>query len=201
MKTQLFTVKLPLLLFHHTESLPDVKVLAETKFLFRGDKSALIYTWGGYGLRLHVPAGSSASFTARVIHSENLELPEGTESVSPMFWVSSEGEVTGPVGVEIEHWAEITDEEGYSHLGFMGYKLEKQAPFELKEYRGQFSSSLNFGRIDVDFSEWWFTIKRTLRRNAPMFQAKLYYRIMQPSEGEREAHIVIAPDSSISKVS
>ena len=175
-----------------------MEVLAETKFLFRGDKSAMVYTWEGYGLKLHVPAGSSASFRAQIVYSTKFELPEGTKSVSPFYWVTSKGELTGRVGVEIQHCAEGMDCSG---LRFAAYKVEKQktTAHVFKEYASaQFSSVhvSSYGRIDVNFSSWMFQIRRMLNSdNAPVFLAQLYY-----CKQQMETNIVILPNAVMSQV-
>ena len=178
-----------------------MEVLAETKFLFRGDKSALVYNWEGYGLKLHVPAGSSASFKAETIYSTVFELPEGTEPVSPFYCVSSKGELTGPVGVEIQHFADGMDCSG---LSFAACKVEnkKIAKYVFKEYSAQFSNISSYGKMEVNFSSWIFYIKRKLNsNNAPLFLAQLYYlnNVHQPSK--MQADIVIVPNVDQSEVS
>ena len=184
---------------YYLETLPDMKVVAETKFLFRGDKSALVYNWEGYGLKLHVPAGSSASFRAQIVDSVKFELPEGTEPVSPFYCVTSKGELTGPVGVEIQHFAD-SECADCSGLSFAVYRVEKEKPavFLFKEYSAQFSytSSYGLGRIEVNFSKLIFRIVRKITsRFAPVFRVQLFYCILQ-----MEADIVIAPNIDLSQV-
>ena len=186
----------------NTDTLPDVEVLAETTFLFNGDKSAVVHSWEGYGLKLHVPAGSTASFTARVVHSKWFELPEGTQLVGNHFyWVTSEGELTGPVGVEI-HVAGITDEKALSALRFAAYKLEKpKPPYIFKEIQDHFSNtSSSYLRRDLEFSGWLCAIMYWLRIWKQFFVAKLF---CEPSAStyECKAHIVIVPDTDECQVS
>ena len=167
-----------------------MKVVAETKFPFRGDKSAVVYTWDDYGLRLHVPEGSTADFRARIVHSTKFVLPKGTELVSPFYWISSKGKATGPVGVEIQRSAEDLVEENYG-LEFVVYKMENpELPYVFKEYSGQFSSNWSYGRIDVEFSDRFFAIKKFFGL-IPMFLAQLYY-----CRDQTEAHIVIVPNKA-----
>ena len=174
-----------------------MEVLAETKFLFRGDKSALVYNWEGYGLKLHVPAGSSASFRAQIVDSAKFQLPESTEPVSPFYCVSSKGELTGPVGVEIQHCAD-SECADCSGLSFGVYRVEKEKPavFLFKEHSAQFSYISSYGRIQVNFSKLIFRIVRKITsRFAPVFRVQLFYCIQQ-----MEADIVIAPNIDLSQV-
>ena len=191
----------------NTDTLPDVEVLAETTFLFNGDKSAVVHSWEDYGLKLHVPEGSTASFTARVVHCKWFELPEGTELVGNHFyWVTSEGELTGPVGVEI-HVAGITDEKTLSTLGFAAYKLEKpKPPYIFKEIHDHFSNtSSSYLRRDLDFSVWFFAPIKAIMYYLGIwkqrFIAKLFCEQLAGSTYECKAHIVIVPDTHECQVS
>ena len=178
-----------------------MEVLAETKFLFNGDKSSVVHSWEEYGLKLHVPEGSTASFTARVVHSKLFELPEGTKLVSNYFyWVTSEGALTGPVGVET-HVAGITDQKGLSTLRFAAYKLEKPKPpyvFEICD----FSSTSSCLRGNLQFSDWFFTpIVYFLGCWRQSFIAKVFCEPLAGSTYECRAHIVIVPDTDECQVS
>ena len=62
-----------------------------------------MYSWEEYGFKLHVSRKSTASFKVRVVNLKTYELPEGTELLSPFYWVTSDGDTAGPVGVEIQH--------------------------------------------------------------------------------------------------
>ena len=167
-----------------------MEVIAETQFLFRGDKSAVVHSWKDFGLKLYVPEGSTAEFRVRLVHSTKFVLPEGTESMSPVYWITSKGETTGKVGVEIQHWAEALDEEHYG-LEFAAYKMENpELPYVFKTYPVHFSSSPNYGRMDVDFSDWIFVIKKFFRK-IPKLLAKLYY-----CKNRDEAHIVMVSNGN-----
>ena len=179
-----------------------MEVLAETKFLFNGEKSArIVHSWEEYGLKLHVPEGSTASFAARVVRSKLFELPEGTKLVGNYFyWVTSKGELTGPVGVEI-HVAGITDEKGLSTLRFAAYKLEKPKPpyvFEICD----FSSTSSCLRGNLQFSDWFFApIMYFLGCWRQSFIAKVFCEPLAGSTYECRAHIVIVPDTDECQVS
>ena len=184
----------------------DVEVLAETMFLFKGDKSAVVHSWKGYGLKLHVPEGSTADFTARVVHSKSFELPEGTELVSPFYCVTSKGELTGTVGVEIQHCARNMDEKSLSAgLQFAACKVEKtEPPYVFKKILGDFSSSSSYGRSEVEFSGWLFALTKFRKKMLGIkqeFQARIYYEPLTAVTYECRAHLVIVPDTDACQVS
>ena len=172
---------------------------AETKFLVRAEKAPLTYRWEGYGLNLYVPEGTTASFSIKAVWSNSFELPDGTELVSPVFLVSCERKVEGPVGVELQHCARVREEGEKSGLSFVVCKVEKpKPPYQFELVEGQFSSSSNYGRVEVDFCSKIMAVTRQ-RGHSPdlMFQAKLYYQQVQQSKPV--VHFVIVPkhDTSI----
>ena len=138
----------------HTDSLPDVEILAKDSFLFNGDQSPLMFSWEEYGLQLHVSERSTASFKVRVVNPRTFEIPEGTELLSPFYWVTSEGDTAGPVGVEIQHCARIT-EEGLSGLGVAMHEVyeNRGSPYRFKEVAGHLSSNSGYARMEVQFSD------------------------------------------------
>ena len=178
-------------------------MLAETTFLFRRDKSTVVHCWEGYGLKLHVPEGSTTDFTARVVHSKWFELPEGTELVSPFYWVTSKGELTEPVGVEIQHCARIMDDS--ASLQFAACKVEKpKPPYAFKKILGHFSSSSSYGRSEVEFSVWLFAITKFCKKTFGIeqeFQARIYYEPLPADIYECRAHLVIIPNIDACQVS
>ena len=76
-----------------------------------------MYSWEEYGFKLHVSRKSTASFKVRVVNLKTYELPEGTELLSPFYWVTSDGDTAGPVGVEIQHNCARITNRGLSGLG------------------------------------------------------------------------------------
>ena len=172
-----------------------MEVIAETKFLFSGDKSAVVHSWEGYGLKLHVPEGSTADFRARIVRSTKFILPEETELVSQFYWVTSKGKLTGPVGVEIQHCAQIEEKDTYG-LKFAAHKLNTpQSPYVFKKLNGQFSSTSSYRR-EIEFSNWYFaTIAEKVFGIKPVFNASLYY-FSKPSKSRHDCvvHIVVVPN-------
>ena len=176
-----------------------MEVLADIKFTYCGNKSAVVYSWDEYGLKLHVPEGSTASFRARVVHSMKFVFPEDTELASPFYWVDGIGELAGPVGVEIQHCAHIM--KGHSTgLQFVVCKVEKpEPPYIFKEFDGRFSN--NHGIADIEFSSRFFAIKKAFGLEQ-RFQARLYYSpYCEQVPYECTAHVVIVPDTRACQVS
>ena len=68
--------------------------------------------------------------------------------MSPFYWVTSKGELTELVGVEIQHCARIMDEKCLTAgLQFAACKVEKTEPhaYVFKKILGHFSSSSSDG--------------------------------------------------------
>jgi len=187
-------------------SLSAVEVFAETRFEVSAERSPLTYQWEGHGLRLQLPEGATASFTIRAVWSSKFELPKGTELVSPVYWVSCEGEVGGPVGVELQHCARVREEGQWSGLSFAVFKVEKtEPPYQFELCEGQFNSRSSYGRLEVEFSSRLVAIIRWILgwgpeqpTSDPMFLAKLYYQQQQLSA--TTAHFVVVPQVDITKV-
>lgn len=176
-------------------------VYAETRFVVSAEKAPLTYRWEGNGLNLHVPEGTSASFSIKAVWSSDFELPEGTELVSPVYLVSCEGEVGGAVGVELQHCAQVNQEDQNSGLDFVVCKVEKEKPpYQFEVCRGQFSNASSFGRVEVKFSSKFLAIIRWIAgwgpsqvpQAAPTFLAKLYYQ-QQQQQSNTTVHFVIVP--------
>ena len=165
--------------------------------MFSRDQSPLMYSWEEYGIKLHVSRKSTASFKVRVVNPKTFELPEGTELLSPFYWVTSEGDTAGPVGVEIQHCARITNR-GLSGLGVAVHKVhdKPEPPYLFEEVKGHLSSSSGYAKMKVEFSDRILALFRRLRRTLKLemrFQARLYYEPLLTTTCE--AHLVIVPDT------
>ena len=171
-----------------------MQVLAETMFQYGGDH-AQTHEWKGYGLKLHVTKGSTASFKARIVHSTKFILPEETELVSPIYWVTSIGDTLGPVKVEIQHAIDIKKDAELSGLGSAVYRVQRsEDSYRFNMAEGHFSYESSFGQIELEFSDRFFALIRKARRMLgwDKFHARLYY--YNTSIVEFTAHLVIVPD-------
>ena len=89
----------------------------------------MVLTQGGLfewkGLRLQVPAGSlSAGMTKcrisiRMSLSGQFQLPEDSDLLNPVFWISAPCKFTKPITLEIEHCALRENETVLSDLSFV----------------------------------------------------------------------------------
>ena len=199
-----------------TDFLPSVETYAETTLEVSVERAAQTYQWEGYGLSLHVPKGTKTYFNLKAVSSKKFELPEGTELVSAVYWVSCEGEVGGPVGVELQHCARVREGGKSSGMSFAVCRAVPPYQFELCE--GQFRSGSNYGRMEMGFSDWFLTTVRRIAVERPltfvrnllhlgpkqesavaMFLAKLYYE-QQQQLPSATAHFVILPYLEICQV-
>ena len=175
-----------------------MKAYAETKFEVRAERSSLTYEWKNHGLRIRLPEQATASFHIKAVWSSRFELLEGTELVSPVYWVSYEGEVGGQVGVELQHCARVRAEGQQSGLSFAVCKLEKaEPPFRFELCEGQFSSRSTYGRMEVGISRMLVAMVRRVKEWGreqttadPTFLAKVYYHQQQ---SRVTAHIMMVP--------
>ena len=100
------------------------------------------FEWEGYGLRLHVPEGSlpgdmeMCTVNIRASLSGKFQLPEDTDLLSPVFWISAPCKSTKPVTLEIQHYA-LRDEIVLSGLSFVSAKdSQKDLPYRFKQLDG-----------------------------------------------------------------
>ena len=178
-------------------------VFAETGwFEVSAERSTQIYQWDGYGLWLQFPAGASANFRIKVVSSRNFELPEGAELVSPVYLLSCDREIGGPVRVELQHCARVNHEGVRSGLRFIMCKAKFPYQFEL--CGGQFRSSSSYGRMELELCSkfvaivWWPMAWGPEKPQVDfLFLAKLYYE-KQQQQSTSVVHTVIVPNMEIS---
>ena len=173
--------------------------------MFNANQS--LFSWEEYGFKLHAPRKSTANFKVRVVKLKKYELPEGTELLSPFYWVTSEGDTAGPVGVEIQHCCGRIAKERLSGMGFAMHKVfnEKSEPSRsFEEVRGQLSNSDGYAITKIDFSDRIVALFRRLKRSLHLerrYQAKLYYYNEPSVRTTCVAHVVITPDVNACHVS
>ena len=136
-------------------SIPGVEVIEEAEFTVstRGGS----FHWKGYGLRLHIsedslPAGvEECKINIRVSLSGQFQLPEGSEFLSPIFWISAPYKFICPVTLEIQHCALTEDESALSNLNFVSTKCsQKELPYRFKQMQGGvFTKNSTYGSIQL----------------------------------------------------
>ena len=144
------------------------------------------FEWDGYGLpKFHVPEGSLQDGTRKcMVHvggslSGEFQLPEDTDLLSPVFWISAPCKFAKPVTLEIQHCALREDETVLSDLRFVSaICFQKDLPYRFKQLgEGVFTVHSSYGSIQLShFSGKAITgIKRTPR----LCCAHLYHTIEQ----------------------
>ena len=141
------------------------------------------YEWKDRGLKLEMPAKSTATFNLKIVSSEKFQLPKEVEQLSPVYWVESKGELGGPVELELEHSAEVIQDIQKRGLRFaVCRKKNGESSYEFKLCEGQFISSR--GKLEIQhFCIWRVAVVRL--RSAfgvpQLFLANLYYQRVSPT--------------------
>ena len=125
---------------------------------FRVQTEGGSFEWKGFGIRLHVskdslPAGvRQCKINIRVSLSGQFQLPEGTDLLSPVFWISAPCKFTKPVTLEIQHCALTEDEAVLSNLSFVSANCsQKDLPYIFKPLEGGvFTKHSNYGSIQLN---------------------------------------------------
>ena len=116
------------------------------------------FEWEGYGLKFHVPEGSlptgmeEARVIIRVSLSGQFQLPEDSDLLSPVFWISAPCKFTKPVTLEIQHCTLREDETVLSDLSFVSTVCsQRDLPYRFKQLDGGvFTISSSYGSIQLD---------------------------------------------------
>ena len=115
------------------------------------------FEWEGYGLKLHVPEGSlphgvgACKINIRVSFSGQFQLPENSDLLSPIFWISAPSKFAKPVTLEIQHCALREDEAIVSDLNFVSTKCSQMdLPYRFKQLEGGvFTMHSSYGSIQL----------------------------------------------------
>ena len=135
--------------------LRGVEVYGDTVLEVVGDKPQKL-EWLGYGFYLEVPDGAlapevTASVAVKVILSGQFKLPENSQLISAIYWISSKEMFLKKVAVNIQHFAVITSEEQCSKFSFIFAKSsQKELPYTFDEREGSFNSQTQYGTIMVN---------------------------------------------------
>ena len=119
-----------------------------------GDKSQKL-EWPGYGFYIEVPDGAlppgvTAHVPVKVMLAGQFELPEDSQLVSAIYWVSSSKEFLKEVAVNIQHCAAITSEEQCSEFKFIVARCSQDVlPYKFKEKNGLFNMHTQYATIKV----------------------------------------------------
>ena len=145
----------------------------------------ICFQWEGYGFKLHVPEGSlpvgigECRINIRVSLSGQFQLPEDSDLLSPVFWISALCKFSKPVTLEIQHCALREDETILSDLSFVSAKCsQRDLPYKFKQLDGgTFTTDSAYGSIQLThFSGIGITGKRKTPRS---YCAHLYHAMKQ----------------------
>lgn len=123
------------------------KIDTSTIEVVNGKKS---YEWDEHGLKLELPAECTAKFSLNTVSSNKFNLPENTEQLSPVYRIESEGELGGPVKLELQHSTYVTEDDQQHGLKFAVSKMEfgkSSCEFDLHE--GQFDIG-SYGKLEIN---------------------------------------------------
>lgn len=108
-------------------------------------------------MKLHAPQGSlpggmgECRVNIRASVSGQFQLPENSDLLSPVFWISAPCKSTKPVTLEIQHCALREDESVLSDLSFVSAKdSQKDLPYRFKQLDGGvFTKHSFYGSIQL----------------------------------------------------
>ena len=126
----------------------------ETVLEVVGDKPQRL-EWPGYGFYIEVPQGAlapgiTASVGIRVILAGQFKLPENQQLISAIYWIYTSEVFLKEVAVNIQHCADVKNEEQCSKCKFIIAKCsQKELPYTFKEKEGLFNPYTQYGTIKV----------------------------------------------------
>ena len=90
-----------------------------------------VLEWSGYGFYIEVPEGAlppgvTASVRVRAILGGQFKLPENSQLISALYWVSCSEEFLKEVAVNIEHCADVENVKQSSSFRFIIAKICSQ---------------------------------------------------------------------------
>ena len=138
----------------HADSLRGVEVYRETVLEVVGDKPQKV-EWPGYGFFIEVPEGAvppgvTVSVGVKVIMAGQFKIPENSQLISAIYWVSSSVVFLKEVAVNIQHCAIIHNEDQCSKFKFIIAKCsQKELPYAFREREGLFNSHTQYGTIKL----------------------------------------------------
>ena len=129
-------------------------MIGETDFIV--STKGEFFEWEGYGLRLSISEDSlptdmeECKINIKASLSGPFELPEDSELLSPVFWISALCKFKKSVTLEIQHCAS-RDEASFADLNFISTKCsQKTLPYIFKQLDGgRFPTDSSYGSIQL----------------------------------------------------
>ena len=134
--------------------LRGVEVCGETVLEVVGDKPQKL-KWPGYGFYIEVPDGTlppgvTASVGVKVILKGQFKLPENSQLISAVYWISSSVVFLKEVAVNIQHCAVIRSEEQCYNCKFIIAKCSQEIlPYRFKVKAGLFNVHTQYATIKL----------------------------------------------------
>ena len=131
-----------------------MEVCGETVLEVVGDKSQKL-EWPGYGFSLEVPDralphGATASVAVKVILAGQFQLPEDSQLISAIYWISASEVFLEEVAVNIQHCAVISSEQECLKYGFIIAKCsQRELPYKFRVREGVFNSCTQSATIKL----------------------------------------------------
>ena len=179
-------------------------MIGETKFTVPAQGG--LFEWSGYGLRLYVPKDSlptsveECRINIKASFSGQFQLPEDSDLLSPVFWISASCKFTKPVTLELQHCALREDEAALSGLTFVSAKCsQRDLPYRFRQVEGGvFTTHSSYGSIQLShFSGNAVTGRKRTPRSycahlyhtmKQMYDWRFYFVITQDLEAKNMVH-------------
>ena len=168
-------------------------MIGETDFVISTKECS--FEWVGYGLKLSISKDSLPTEMEQCrIHikaslSGPFQLPEDSDLLSPVFWISALCKFKKPVTLEIQHCAS-RDEASFADLNFVSAKCsQKELPYIFKQLDGgRFPADSSYGSIQLTH---FSGIGVTGRKRTPRaYCAQIYYTIKEEASDWRVYFII-----------
>ena len=182
------------------DSIHGVEVVGETDFVV--STKGGFFEWKGYGLKLSVPEDSlptgmeQCRINVKASLSGPFLLPDDSDLMSPVFWISALCKFKKLVTLEIQHCAS-RDEASFADLNFVSTKCsQKELPYIFRQLDGGgFPADSSYGSIQLShFSGIGVTGRRTPRS----YCAQIYYTIKEEASDWR-VYFIITKDLDVLK--
>ena len=197
---QAFTVQFH---FHFLGSIDGVQVIGEVGFTVPAEGGS--FHWRGYGLRLHIPKDSlpaKCRIDIKVSLSGQFQLPEGSDLLSPVFWISAPCKFAKPVTLEIQHCALTEDESSLSGLSFVSAKCsQRDLPYKFIQMDGAVLTTHSpYGSIRLSHFSGIGIAGRIKKRSycahlyhtmKQMYQWRFYFVITQDLDATNTVHCML----------
>ena len=168
-------------------------------FEVMSDKLPQNLEWHGYGFKIIVPVGAlSPGMTARVavkvILRGQFSLPEDSELVSAIYWISCSEVLLKEVAIYIQHCAVISNEKETKNLRFVVAESD-QDKFISKE--GIFDVKTQYATIQRKSFSFFAIVKYFLGLDEKKYRALKFYQNLSDSSVDAKLHFVVLTDLDV----